>query len=43
MKYDFFANSLVLYIEKKIDESFNLDSILGDFIFLRDRKLKVHF
>jgi hypothetical protein len=40
MEYDVFANSLILYIERKIDESFNLDLILGDFIFLRDRKVQ---
>jgi hypothetical protein len=30
MKYEFLANSLVVYIEREIAESFNLDSILDD-------------
>jgi hypothetical protein len=35
----FLANSLVVYIEKEIAESFNLDSILDDFVSLKGRKL----
>jgi hypothetical protein len=31
----FFANNLVLYIEREIAESFNLDSILDDFVLLK--------
>jgi hypothetical protein len=40
MKDDFLTSSLVLYIEKKIAESFNLDSILDDFVLLRDYKVQ---
>jgi hypothetical protein len=41
MEDNFIANSLVIYIERKIAESFNLDSILNNFVLLRDRN--VHF
>ena len=40
MEDDFIANSLVLYIERKIAKSFDLDSILDDFVLLRDRKVQ---
>ena len=40
MEDDFLANSLVIYIEREIVESFDLDSILDDFVFLRDHKVK---
>jgi hypothetical protein len=36
---EFLANSLVVYIEREIGESFNLDSILDDFVSLKGRKL----
>jgi len=36
---EFLANNLVVYIEREIVESFNLDSILDDFVSLRGRKL----
>ena len=39
MEVDFLTNSLVLYIEREITESFNLDSVLDDFLPLRDRKV----
>jgi hypothetical protein len=41
MEDDFLANSLVLYIEREIAKSFDLYSILDDFVLLKDRK--VHF
>jgi hypothetical protein len=41
MDNDFLANSLVLYIEKEIVESFNLYSILDDFVFLKDSKVQL--
>jgi hypothetical protein len=39
MEDEFLANSLVVYIEREIAESFNLDSILDDFVSLKGRKL----
>ena len=39
MKNGFLANSLVLYIERKIVESLDLDSILDDFILLKNYKV----
>jgi hypothetical protein len=35
MDDEFLVNSLVVYIERKISESFNLDSILDDFVSLK--------
>jgi hypothetical protein len=35
MDDEFLANSLVIYIERKIAKSYNLDSILDDFVSLR--------
>jgi hypothetical protein len=40
MKNDFLANSLVLYIGREIAENFDLDSILDDFVLLKDRKVQ---
>jgi hypothetical protein len=40
MDDDFFANSLLLYIEMKIAGSFNLDLIFEDFVSLRHYKLQ---
>jgi hypothetical protein len=40
VKDDFLANSLVLYIEREIVESFDLDSILDDLVLLKDRKVQ---
>jgi hypothetical protein len=40
IKDNFLANSLVLYIEREIAESFDLDSILGDFVLLKDCKVQ---
>jgi hypothetical protein len=40
MEDGFLANSLVLYIEREIAESFDLDSILNDFILLKDSKVQ---
>jgi hypothetical protein len=40
MENDFLANSFVLYIEKEIVESFDLDSILDDFLLLKDCKVQ---
>jgi hypothetical protein len=37
---DFLANSLVIYIEMEIAEIFDLDSILDDFVLLKDRKVQ---
>jgi hypothetical protein len=37
---DFLANSLVLYIGREIAKSFDLDSILDDFVLLKDRKMQ---
>jgi hypothetical protein len=39
MEDDFLANSLVLYIEREIAESFDLYLILDDFVLLKDRKV----
>jgi hypothetical protein len=39
MEDEFLANSLVVYIEREIAESFNLNSILDDFVSLKGRKL----
>jgi hypothetical protein len=39
MEDDFLANSLVIYIEREIVESFDLDLILDDFVLLKDRKV----
>jgi hypothetical protein len=39
MDDEFLANGLIVYIEREIVESFNLDSILDDFVFLREHKL----
>ena len=41
IEHNFLTNNLVIYIERKITESFDLDSIFDNFILLRDRK--VHF
>ena len=38
---DFFANCLILYIEREIVESFNLYLILDDFVLLRDYKVQL--
>jgi hypothetical protein len=35
----FLANSLVLYIEREIAESFDSNSIFDDFVLLKDRKV----
>jgi hypothetical protein len=40
MEDDFLANNLVIYIEREIAESFDLDSILDDFVLLKDRKVQ---
>jgi hypothetical protein len=40
MENDFLVNSLVLYIEKEIVESFDLNSILDDFVLLKDCKVQ---
>jgi hypothetical protein len=39
MENEFLANSLVVYIEREIAKSFNLDSILDDFVSLKGRKI----
>jgi hypothetical protein len=41
MEDDFLANSLVLYIEREIAESFDSDSIFDDFVLLRDCKVQL--
>jgi hypothetical protein len=40
MEDGFLGNSLVLYIEREITEIFDSDSILDDFILLKDRKVQ---
>jgi hypothetical protein len=40
MEDDFLANGLVLYIERKIAENFDLDSILDDFVLIKDHKVQ---
>jgi hypothetical protein len=40
MDDEFLANSLVVYIEREISESFNLDLILDDFVSLRTRRMQ---
>jgi hypothetical protein len=42
MEDDFLANSLVIYIEREIAKSFDLDSILDDFVFLKDHKMQFY-
>jgi hypothetical protein len=37
---EFLANSLVVYIEREISESFNSDLILDDFVSLRTRRMQ---
>ncbi|KAM6582276.1 hypothetical protein CsatB_009281 [Cannabis sativa] len=37
---DFLANNLVVYIEREIAETFDLDSILDDFVSLKERRLQ---
>jgi hypothetical protein len=41
MEDDFLANSLVLYIEREIAESFDSNSIFDDFVLLRDCKVQL--
>jgi hypothetical protein len=40
MDDEFLANSLVVYIEREISESFNSDLILDDFVSLRTRRMQ---
>jgi hypothetical protein len=40
MEDGFLANSLVLYIKREIAESFDSDSILNDFVLLKDHKVQ---
>jgi hypothetical protein len=40
MEDNFLANSLVIYIERGIAKNFDLDSILDDFLLLKDRKMQ---
>ena len=40
MEDDFLANSLVIYIEREIAKSFNLDSIFDNNKLLKDRKVQ---
>ena len=40
MDDDFLANSLVIYIEREIGESFDLDLILDDFVLLKNCKVQ---
>jgi hypothetical protein len=40
MDDEFLANSLVVYIEREISESFNSDLILDDFIYLKTRRMQ---
>ncbi|KAG7988370.1 hypothetical protein I3843_03G184700 [Carya illinoinensis] len=37
---EFLANNLVVYIEREIAKNFDLDSILDDFVCLKERKLQ---
>jgi hypothetical protein len=37
---EFLANSLIVYIEREISESFNSDLILDDFVSLRTRRMQ---
>jgi len=39
MEDKFLANNLVVYIEMEIAESFNSNSILDDFVYLKERRL----
>ncbi|XP_059434146.1 uncharacterized protein LOC132167252 [Corylus avellana] len=41
MKEDFLANNLVIYIEREIAESFDLDSLVDDFVLLSDCKMQL--
>jgi len=40
MDDEFLANSLVVYIEREISESFNSDLILDDFVSLKTRRMQ---
>jgi hypothetical protein len=40
MNDEFLANSLVVYIERKISESFNSDLIHDDFVSMRTRRMQ---
>ena len=38
MKNDFFANYLIVYIEKQIAERFTIDMIINDFYSMKERR-----
>ena len=40
MEDDFLANNLVVYIEREIAETFTTDSILEDFVNLKEHRLQ---
>jgi hypothetical protein len=40
MDDEFLTNSLVVYIEREISESFNSDLILDDFVSLKTRRMQ---
>ena len=40
MEDDFLADSLVLYIERELAETFSSDSILDEFVDLRERRVR---
>ena len=40
MEDDFLANNLVFYIERELAETFNSDSILDDFVNLKERRVR---
>jgi hypothetical protein len=40
MEDEFLANTLVVYIEREISESFNSDLILDDFVSLKERRMQ---
>jgi hypothetical protein len=40
MNNEFLADNLVVYIERKISESFNSDLILNDFVSLGARRMQ---
>jgi hypothetical protein len=41
MEDDFFANYLIVYIEKEIAEKFTIDMIIDDFYFMKEQRAQL--
>ena len=41
MEDDFFANYLIVYIEKEIAERFTIDMIIDDFYFMKEQRVQL--